>query len=565
MTGMPTGHRIRRVAGALAAAVLAAALTACAGLPVSGPVKLGRAAADAAEDPAVFFNPEEPAPGMTPQQVVDGFIAAATGPRNDWGVAQLFLTDAFAERWQPTAGVTVYAPDQRTMTEPAEGEVAVEILPEASVDATGAYTVVDSGPATLTYRLEQVGGQWRIADAPDGIVLDRNRFASVFRSYSLMYFDPSWTYLVPDQRWFAVENAPTRITEALVSGRPSAWLADSVVTAFSESAGLVGPSVPVRSQVAEVSLRTAARDLDQLTLDRMQVQLERSLATARVGGVQMLVDGQPLAATAAPVRSTRIESRSLVRSGDAFGFLSGTDVEPVPGLSPAVVSSGAVAAEVDADRVNAAVLTASGEVWRVRSDGATQALDARDRLIPPTSDPSEFVYSVPASTPSTVFAFGPDGTRYEVAGAWPGATRISAMRVSRDGTRVAALVVDGGRPTVMVAGIVRSPDGAPERFSDPLPLGTLPGDGIGMVWLDDATLAVLAGVGSQQIVIEQPVGGPSTQTRAPEGATGIAGGNESGTVRILDSGGQLFGQRGAAWSLIASDVAFVAVQKGSPD
>lgn len=557
--------RRRRGIAAVIAAVAALALTACAGLPVSGPVKLGRIVADAAEDPAVFFNPDDPTPGMSPQQVVDGFIAAATGPRNDWGTAQLFLTADFAERWQPTAGVTVYGPDQRTMTEPAEGEVSVEIVPEASVDATGSYSVVDAGPTTLTYRLEQVDGEWRIDDAPDGIVLDRNRFASVFRAYSLMYFDPSWSYLVPDQRWFAVENAPTRITEALVGGRPSAWLADSVVTAFTENAGLVGPSVPVRSQIAQVALRTPARDLDDLTLDRMQAQLERSLATARVQGVQMLVDGQPLEATAVSVRSTRIESRSLVLSAGAFGFLSGAELEMIPGLSAAVADSGAVAAEVDAQRVDAAVLTADGEVRRVRSDGSSQSLDNRPGLVDPTSDPREFIYSVPAGAPSALWAFGADGSRYEVAGAWPGATRIFGMRVSRDGTRIAAVVRDGTQPTVMVAGIVRDQNGTPVRLSDPLALGTLPGDGLGLAWLDDASLAVLADAGDQQVVIEQPVGGPATATRAPENAVAIAGGNESGTVRVLDADGALFGQRGAAWSPIASDVTFVAIQKGSPD
>ncbi len=556
---------LRASLGVLVAGVLIVALAACAGLPVTGPVKLGREVADAGEAPPVFFNPAAPSSGMTPQQVVEGFIAAATGPRNDWGTARLFLTDQFADEWQPTAGVTVYATERRTVTETDAGEVSVDIVPEATVDATGAYTVADGRPATLAYRLEQVSGEWRIADAPDGIALDRDRFASVFRSYALMYFDPTWTYLVPDQRWFAVENAPTRIAEALIGGRPSPWLADSVLTAFTESAGLVGPAVPVRSQVAEVSLRTAARDLDQLTLDRMQSQLEKSLQTARVMGVQMLVDGQPLVAEAVPVRETRVESRSLVLSGEVFGFLSGAELEVIPGLSDAVVAADPVAVEVDADRRSAVVRTVSGEVRRVRQDTSWQPLDVRAGLIDPSSDAAGFAYSVPADAPSALFAIGADNVTHEVAGAWPGAAGVSAIRVSRDGTRLAAIVRDGTRPTVVVAGIIRDAAGVPRRLSEPKVLGSLPGEGRGLVWLDGSTLAVLARSDDGAVVIEQSVGGPAVSMRATEDPVAIAGGNESGTVRVLDADGELFGQRGAAWSPIASDVALVAVQQGSPD
>jgi hypothetical protein len=283
--------RLRR-AGILAAlsTLLVFALAACAGLPVSGPVRLGELIEDAGEDPPVVFVPDGPSAGMTAQQVVEGFIAAGSGPRDNWGVAQLFLAPEFRDVWKPAAGVTVYSPGQRTLTAVDDDEVQLAVVPESTVDDAGLYSTGAGSEVTLTYRLAQVDGEWRIVEAPDGIVLDRNRFASVYRSYPLMYFDATWTFLVPDLRWFVRENAATRITEALIGGGPSPWLDGAVVTAFSESAGLAQRSVPVRSQIAEVSLRAPARELEQTVLDRMQAQLEQSLAAAGILGVEMFVD-----------------------------------------------------------------------------------------------------------------------------------------------------------------------------------------------------------------------------------------------------------------------------------
>lgn len=555
--------RRRSVLAAVAAGILALTLTACAGLPVSGPVKIGREVAEAGEDPTVSFNPRGPSAGMTPQQIVEGFIEAGTGSRNNWSVAKLFLTEDAT--WNPNTGVTVYTPGQRTVTDGGEGQVSMSITPEASVDGTGAYAPADGRPVSLVYRLVQVGGEWRISEAPDGIVIDRNKFGSVFRSYSLMFFDPTWTYLVPDERWFTIEYAPVRIVQALTGAGASPWLAESVESAFTESAGLATDSVPVRSQVAEVPLRAGAREVDQVTLDRMQTQLEQSLQTVGVREVEMLVDGQPLNATAVAVHSTRVEPRTLILADGVFGFLAGSAIESIPGLSDAVQNAVPDAVEVAADRRTAALRTVAGEVQRVRDDGTWETLDARAGLVAPTLDPDGFVYSVPVDAPAAVWATAPDGRGVsELADAWLGATNVDGMRVSRDGTRVAAVIRDGGIPAVAVAGIIRDENGIPVRLSEPRTLAALPGVGIDLAWIDGSTLAVLAQAEDQQMVLEVPIGGPATSTRAPDGAVAIAAGNESGAVRVLDAEGDLFGQRGATWSPMTSGVAVVAVQQGSP-
>ncbi len=66
-----------------------------------------------------------------------------------------------------------------------------------------------------------------------------------------------------------------------------------------------------------------------------------------------------------------------------------------------------------------------------------------------------------------------EGSPIQVADAWSGATQISAMSVSRDGARIAAVVTAGGRTAVWVAGIVRGADQLPVRLGLPVQLGTV--------------------------------------------------------------------------------------------
>lgn len=554
----------RRPALVLAATLLALLLTACAGLPTSGPVNAGRPVTEEEGDSDVAFVPAGPSRGATPAQIVEGFIAAGSGTRNNWETAQQFLTPDFRATWRPQAGVTVYRAGERALAEPAEGEIVLTIAPEATVDATGAYDVAGEGQITIGFRLERVRDEWRIAEAPDGVILDENRFRSVFRSYELMYFDPSWRFLVPDLRWFPTTNAATRIAEALVDGAPSPWLAGSVVSAFSADAGLAQRSVPVRSGVAQVSLEISARQLEPAVLDRMQTQLQESLAGAGIPEVDMLVDDQVLTAEPVNVASTRIDSRPLVLTADAFGFLSGTQVEEILSLSAAVRSVDAAAIEVAASRSMAAVQTPTGAVLRVETGAAPTEIDSRPGLVAPTVDTLNYIWTVPSGSPDAVVAIGADGAWREIADAWPGATRISAMRVSRDGARIAAVLRDGVRPSLWVAGIVRDADGVPVALGERRLLAVLPGDGVGLAWGDETSLALSYTDGGQTFVLEQPVGGPGTALRAPDGITTVAGGNQPGGVRLRDVDGELYVQRGASWQDQFSGVRVLATQQGTP-
>ncbi|MGB4778130.1 LpqB family beta-propeller domain-containing protein [Microbacterium sp.] len=559
--------RLRGLHCATTVVLLAAVLTACAGLPTSGPVNAGVPISDDGTRGDVVFIPNEPVKDATPQQIVEGFIAAGSGPgaNANWATAREFLAPEFRDQWKPI-GVTVYSPGEQSIEAVAADEFVFTVTPVATVDATGELSTATSGEIPLAFTLAQQGDdQWRITQAPDGIVLDQTRFEAVFSAYSLMYFDSTWTYLVPDERWFPSSNAATSIAQELVDGAPSAWLEGAVATAFGDDARLALAAVPVDADnVARVSLEEGARGLDQTVLDRMQTQLERSLATAGItGGVDMMVDSQLLAAETVPVRPNAADSRPLVRTADSFGFASGRTVEQIPGLSEAMLTVDAVDIEVDSDRMHAAVRETSGAVVSVGADRTVLPLDGRADLVAPSIDPFGFVWTVPAATPAAVTAYGESGALTEITDAWPGAAQIAAQRVSRDGTRIAAVVRDSEGYALWVAGIVRDREQKPISLTAPKVLATLSGVPTTLTWLDAGTLAVLSDDDDESTLYTHEIGAFGRNLRAPEGATTVAGGVLAG-VRVRASDGDVYAQRGANWQHLVSDVAVLAVQQGTP-
>lgn len=559
-------RRARRGVLALVVSLTATAvLSACAGLPSAGPVNAGLPADQDAGPPDFLIFPDAPQPGATPQEIVEGFVRAGSGPSDNWGIARLYLAPSFRDEWRPEASVTIDVLAGRSPTVSSDAAIDLQVTPIATVDENGAYSEVEQLPRTLPFTLAQDDGQWRITEAPDGVVLDQDQFGTVFNAYPLSYFDPGFSFLVPDVRWFPRTNAATRVALALVDGAPSPWLAESVVTAFPDNVSLQQPAVPVEGGVAQVALGPAALSLDPASRNRMYTQLRASLAGAGATEVEMLASGTVLDAQVAPTRRTNVESRPLGLTEQGFGFLSGDEIEPIDGLSEAMSTVPApVAIQLAASRQFAAARVADGPVVRVTADGAVIAHDSRAALIDPSLDPGGYVWSAPADAPAQLRAYPADGDPVDIADAWPGASRITAMEVSRDGTRIAAIVTSASDSVVWVAGIVPDGEGVPERLGDPLPLLTLGGVGIDVGWLGEATLGVLARAGDEVELLVQPVGGPATALAAPAGTTSLAGATAPAGVRLRDAAGALSVRRGSTWQQTNTGVLVLATQSGTP-
>lgn len=568
-----TSTRSRLVQASVAAIAALMLLAACAEIPRTSSVKeVGPLSEQNAGLGQVNFLPSPPQPGASQDDILRGFVQAAVSPQNDYGIARSFLASGFRTQWNPDASVTVDTGSDRDYSTLGADLKMLSLTPVAFVDADGSYRRAESASAIQEqYTFVKQGGEWRISKAPNGVIIDSSRFSNVFAPHSLYFFSPDLAYLVPDERWFpeAPASLQTRVVKELVQG-PAKWLDGAYVTAFPQGSQLTSDSVTVTNGEADVDLNATAGAVDPLTLARMQLQLTESLASvAGVSDVRISVEGvqRPTsnALTAQPVQDPSVDSNALVMRGGKFGLLSGSAVGEIPAISTKVEALSPLAATLSADHHSAAVQTTHGNYVVHSSADAAQPIDTRAGLVAPTLDPSGWAWST-TKTPGAIRAVAGSGTAVSLSAAWPDAQSIVAMAMSRDGTRLAALVHVDGATDVMVAGVVRNSTGRPESLTAPIDLGPVAGGkASSLSWLDDLTIGVLAsGSTGDSTITVQTVGGMTTTQPGPSDGIALGPVGASPYYWVLTSAGSLEWPRGTGWQQRADDVQFIGQQLGKP-
>ena len=556
-------------------ATLTATLAACAGLPTSGDVTVGLAREDVGLPPDISQLAAEPLEGASPEQIVEGFLDAALTPTDGWKIAREFLSPELAETWRPSAGVTIDAGAAAREfnseivgeAETAEtGDVRVLLDQVARVDERGAYTELSGEESVASFQVARNGnGEWRITAAADGIFLDAEAFTQVFRQYSLQFFDPTWTRLVPDVRWYPRRSQiATTLTQSLLSGPPSEWLAPAVRSAFPSDVSLVRDAVPVSDEkVATVELTATVLSLEATQLARMRTQLEATLRGAGVSEVRLTVNGRDLNAGQATVQAPIAEPGAVVLTETDFGTYVGDEITPYDGITPEILdlAPSVVAVDMAVDDTRAAVQLDTGAVFTV-ADGRVDELDARPGLIKPSMDPHGYTWTVPSGSPQALIAWQPDVAAVDVAGAFGEASSISQLRVGPDGVRIAAVATIGGQSWIVAASVVRDENQVPVELGPTHMLAQLDGRGLALAWIGGDSLSVLVESEKNRYVLTQDIGGPGAPAAAPEDARSLSGGRMAAAVRILNDEGVLFAQRGTTWQVARSEILVLGTRAG---
>jgi hypothetical protein len=565
---VPSRPSVKLAIVALVSAV-GLALTGCVGIPTSGAVLTGTEIKTASVENGATYIPEGPAKGANQQQILQGFISAFASSQNNYSVAREFLGSGFKDNWDPRQSVLVRGTGGTSFDALGGDMLRYTIDTLAVVDSSGTYTrSPDPEVQSLTFQFAKQGGQWRITEAPQGIVLLESTFESIFSAQTLYFLDPSGKRLVPDQRWFPTGAQTVRIVSALLAG-PSSALRGAVYTAFPEGTKLSSPLIPIQNAVAQIDLSVEALSSKSNDRQLMRQQLLASLGgVSSIAGVSISVGDSVLPIPdSGPDLPTdpQVDPRPLVLQKDSFGFSEGGRVSAIS-LSTKILALKPLAVTLSSSGTTAAVLSASGVVSMVAVSGDPISLDTRPGLVPPTMDEDGFVWSVPTNSPNAIRVFDAAGKGYDLSPALPADSSIVSLEVSRDGARVAMYLSTNAGPRIVVSAIVRSADQNQRPISlvaDSILDATADsGTPIDATWVDGLSVATLSVVNGQPTVSLYRLGGSRTSLGRPEAATEIVGGN-GGTagLRLLGGDGSIQTLRGSSWISSNVQVGLLATQR----
>ncbi len=315
MTGRRASRRI------VLGTVVAVVLSGCSGIPSNSTPQVVKTlpAVERPSAPAL----QGPVRDAVPREIVNGFLAANVTNDEEHTVAQQFLTPDARSKWNSST-VTVVADPPRVST--PDGDVITVTADKVNgrLDTNGLYTpslLTKGGADAEQFRFTLVrdaNRQWRISDLPAGLIVTEEGFESSYsKDRTLYFFDSSFSHLIPDVRYTAVEGQSL-----------SSWLLDEL---------LAGPRPGLPTSVARSALPTVdprdasatltgsgsltinlpgASNVDPTALSRIAAQLAFTYQSAGQDSSIRIVDG----------------SKPVTVSGSLSTFTSAdfTSFNPVP-------------------------------------------------------------------------------------------------------------------------------------------------------------------------------------------------------------------------------------------
>jgi hypothetical protein len=490
----------------------------CATVPTGGRVVTGRPTerTEPIDDPYVRMIPVPPGKGWAPDLIVQGFLAASAGFDDQHKVARRYL--ASGVNWQPDPRPVVTVYDKQTdvvftgkPTDPS-GMVSVHGSQLGTIGSDGQYEA-DARPLDQTFRLaKNAQGQWRISELPDrltnSLLLSTRDVARAFRTRNLYFFAPDAKVLVPNPVFLPLvirRDLPAQIVLAELNG-PTAWLSHAVTTWFPTGTRLLG-GVDITDGVANVNL---SREAGKGNLQGMSAQLMWALKQLpEVKRMRLQIDGKTVdPGISASVQSPRDWAKNDpdFTTGDAsqqpvylrdpdghFEEMIGGRTSKIASLARFPLFEPAVSLDLrevaglskEHDTVLMGGLAVGSPVQKILSadqPGATFTQPSWDRLgnlwvVETTNDHSWLWIKEPGKSPTRVDRWDLDNSK------------VLALRVARDGVRVAAIVQADKHAQIRLGRIAGYGTGklTADNF---LPISS-DVDAIDLAWADADELAVL--------------------------------------------------------------------------
>lgn len=554
-----------RRAAALLGTVVLTLTVGCSALPESGPVHRDSAArAEPTEEAEV--TPPGAGHGDSPTEVANGFLTAMTGNPLTTSVARTFLSRSAQSTWNPTRATVVY--QVSTVADPADDVIRVRLSGAQRLDSRGGWLgAAGRGESRLRLRMVSEGGEWRIANPPDAVVIPEWYLERHFRPFNLYFFDQTERVLVPDRVYIPRgDQTPSTLVRALLSG-PGADVAPVTRTEFPPQTQLdlsvpVAPDgtaeVPFSDQLLKLSPQRLTRAVAQLAWTLRQVpgltRLRMTVGDAPVS----LPDGRRDFSVQegdafAPTIQGADDQLFGLRNGTVVAFRNGTE-QAVPGpLGRRGFALRTIGVRLDGKAI-AAVATDKGTVFVAPSSGVKVARRVKrvydgSNVLRPAYDMFGGLWLVDRTARGARVVHVAGGRTAVVDIPGISGRRVTAFVISRDGTRVVAVVDGAGKGDRLVtANLLRSADGVLSRATEATEIDGVPSD-IGdlrdVAWRSPNDLAVLgrpAG-GRSEVALVTADGSPGDPTKVPPDswpgdAISLAGSPDSRLPLYLVAAGQ---------------------------
>ena len=542
----------------LVAAALLLTLTGCAALPVSGPVRIGPDLTPNTDAESFYYSPSGPIEGASKAEILSGFLAAGTGPQNDYAVAREYLSESIRASWNPNLEVLIQRQSPK-VTIGDDDTAQLEVDVSAQIDSDGRYETSPQGTnRILNYKFVREGDQWRLSSAPDATVLIRPVFEVVFRDYSIYFVDRQKRSLVPELRWFPATAATgTKLVNALLRG-PSSWLRPAVISAIPSGTRLSIDAVTVENGVALVDLTARALVASRADRTLLKAQLDATLSQLQnVQSVAISIERSSQEITEAAGALKADGPRSLVVLGDQ-------GLEALVSAETDFLNSGAdffalnPTSDIAISKQSSwlAALTPAGVIRTSSIDPGVAALlvDGRAGIVGIEFDRQDYLWSLGRARGSDVFATFTNGDRTRVQAPWLAGQAVRGFSISPEGSRIAILVAGDQRNRVLVSGIVRDVSGTPIELANPIEIGSEIAAPSQASWVGPTTVAVVNSNPDFTNAILVSVGGTSRMITAVPNPKSIVAAGSSSQLYLLSTAGELYRFSGSSWSLVRSDV-----------
>lgn len=466
--------RVRRAGAALVALVfLVPALAGCLQLPENGPLVTTSQGGPGAAEVGPYIDPAPPQPGESPADIVKHFFDAMTASSLQTSIARQFLASDAQANWDPKAATLTYTEASQPQGSSA---VTVNVTGVNRLGSGGSWLGADD---TTSFRFPMVveDGEWRIAEAPDALIVPAAWFELRFQQVSLYYFDPTAQVLVPEPIYVpSGEQLTSSLVRSLLSG-PSPGDAQISRTFLPAGLQLAGVSVPVSEDgVAEIELDGDPGDLASEAAPMVLAQIAWTLRQdPDVRSFRLSIGDEPVglpqgAAQLSVDYGADFDPAIINASQSVFGLRDGlvVDASGEPGtellgpLSTTDYGLRDLAVDLQARRV--AGVTSSGQAvlvadLREPTGEAVEVLSQGENILKPVWDFENRLWLVDRRQTGAAVSVVVDDVRSTVDIPGVSGEDVKSFLISRDGSRVVAVVRGESSDRLVVGRILRDGEG----------------------------------------------------------------------------------------------------------